>query len=605
LDSDLPPIPKGIKVGAYYYPWHADDFQRDDGYLRDLLDPRHQPTLGEYDDTRPEIIAQHLAWSRQANIRLWVCSWWGAGAREDTTISNVIMKHTDLGDHQIALLYESTGRVKSSENWDPKRVGPDVERMCDVYFDHPNYYKVDGKPVILMYLTRVLDRYMDNNYVLGDVVAIMRETARKSCNKELFIIGDQVWSSAPKQNEAYPAFDVLDAVTNYDMYGNMNHPPYAGQAVVDDYYEEQRDWKQRAGEKNVRYIPAVSPGYNDRGVRFEKDHVGLSRRLTKDSEPGTLFVAELQQARYLVDPGMDNLLLINSFNEWHEDSQVEPAVGEPTTLPLEVTNGILYEGYGELYLNILRATTCDSSCPPIDKWKSIALQKDPFDGPPPSNVLVGAYYYAWSGPLSDINEGYLRSQLDTRQGPILGDYDDSDPVVIAEHLRMSRKANIGLWIASWGGPDHDIDNTIRNVIFPHKDLGDFQISLLYAINSRVSEANGWDLEIVATDMEYICTAYFDQPNYYRSFGRPVIFVPLTRALYSKGVLESILEMMRSVASHHGYDDIFIVGDQVWSKAPVEEIYMPFFLLDAVTNVDVCGHSTTTMVLSRKSQSSQF
>jgi hypothetical protein len=148
LDSDLPPIPEGIKVGAYYYPWHADDFHRDDGYLRDLLDPRHQPTLGEYDDTRPEIIAQHLAWSRQANIRLWVCSWWGAGAREDTTISNVIMKHTDLGDHQIALLYESTGRVKSSENWDPKRVGPDVERMCDVYFDHPNYYKVDGKPVI-------------------------------------------------------------------------------------------------------------------------------------------------------------------------------------------------------------------------------------------------------------------------------------------------------------------------------------------------------------------------------------------------------------------------------------------------------------------------
>jgi hypothetical protein len=102
-----------------------------------------------------------------------------------------------------------------------------------------------------MYLTRVLDRYMDNNYVLGDVVAIMRETARKSCNKELFIIGDQVWSSAPKQNEAYPAFDVLDAVTNYDMYGNMNNPPYAGQAVVNDYYEEQRDWKQRAGEKNV------------------------------------------------------------------------------------------------------------------------------------------------------------------------------------------------------------------------------------------------------------------------------------------------------------------------------------------------------------------
>jgi hypothetical protein len=73
-------------------------------------------------------------------------------------------------------------------------------------------------------------------------------------------------------------------------------------------------------------------------MRFEKDHVGLSRRLTKDSETGTLFVAQLQQARYLVDPGVDNLLLVKSFNEWHEDSQIEPAVGEPTTFPLEFTN---------------------------------------------------------------------------------------------------------------------------------------------------------------------------------------------------------------------------------------------------------------------------
>ena len=67
------------------------------GYLRDLLEPRHQPVLGEYDDTHPEVIAQHLAWSRQANIQLWVCSWCGLWFREDTTISNAI----------ITLLYES------------------------------------------------------------------------------------------------------------------------------------------------------------------------------------------------------------------------------------------------------------------------------------------------------------------------------------------------------------------------------------------------------------------------------------------------------------------------------------------------------------------
>ena len=73
-EEQLPPIPENILVGAYYYPWHGDDFHRGGGYLRKELVPRQYPTLGEYDDTRPEILAQHLAWSRQANINLWVRS---------------------------------------------------------------------------------------------------------------------------------------------------------------------------------------------------------------------------------------------------------------------------------------------------------------------------------------------------------------------------------------------------------------------------------------------------------------------------------------------------------------------------------------------------
>ncbi len=90
---------------------------------------------------------------------------------------------------------------------------------------------------------------------------------------------------------------------------------------------------------------------------MQKNNLGLSRRLTAESEPGTLFAAQLQQARYLVDPGVGNLLLVNSFNEWHEDSQIELCIGDPTTEPKEYTNGIEYEGYGELYLDILRNMT--------------------------------------------------------------------------------------------------------------------------------------------------------------------------------------------------------------------------------------------------------
>jgi glycoprotein endo-alpha-1,2-mannosidase len=364
--DEVPAIPKDIMVGAYYYPWYSDDFHRGDGYVRDKLIPRHQPTLGEYDDTKHKVVAQHLAWSRQANINLWLTSWWGRGRREDITISEVIMKHEDLGDHQIALLYESTSRVRQDEGWTTQRVASDMNHICRTYFQNDNYYKIDGKPVLAMYLTRSLHE----NDVLGKVTQIMRDTAKEVCKTEIYIIGDQVWGNAPNPSEDYPPFDYLDALTNYDLYGNTDdststrkRSAHASQGTVDRYYKQQADWRARAIANNVNYIPAVSPGYNDRGVRRSKDNLALSRRLEKDSEPGTLFAAQLQQARYLVDSGAGNLLLVNSFNEWHEDTQIEPCDGEPTNVPYDLTNGTVYEGYGELYLDILRAgTACDSNC---------------------------------------------------------------------------------------------------------------------------------------------------------------------------------------------------------------------------------------------------
>ena len=59
-------------VGTYYYPWHGDDFHNGGGYLREKLISPQSPTLGEYDDSDPEVISQHLAWFRKSNIGLLV-----------------------------------------------------------------------------------------------------------------------------------------------------------------------------------------------------------------------------------------------------------------------------------------------------------------------------------------------------------------------------------------------------------------------------------------------------------------------------------------------------------------------------------------------------
>ena len=303
-DFPLPNAPSEITLGAYYYPWHLRHFQvTREGYLRRALEPRQEIRLGEYDDTQAQVIQQHLDWSHQANIKVWISSWWGPLSDTDNAFKNVILPHPGLANytHKVALLYETTGRIKKSEEYDPWRVDGDIDYICNDYVDHPNYFRINGRPVLVVYLTRLLE----NRGVLDIVMAKIRDKC-----PELYVIGDQVWGDPPDE-----ALDQLDAVTNYDIYGNMGKPTFAGQSGVDSYYAKATTWKDHANLHNASFVPSVSPGYNDRGIRLQNDNPALSRSLTETSSEGSLLAAQLVAAIQLLDPDADHLLLVNSFNE--------------------------------------------------------------------------------------------------------------------------------------------------------------------------------------------------------------------------------------------------------------------------------------------------
>mmetsp|Transcript_6962 Transcript_6962/g.17002 ORF Transcript_6962/g.17002 Transcript_6962/m.17002 type:complete len:907 (-) Transcript_6962:1042-3762(-) len=344
-------------VGVYYYPWHKNDFHNGGGYLRQDLTPPHTPALGEYDDSDPEVISQHLAWFRKSNIGLAVTSWWGPNRVEDSTTRDVLMEHTYLGNLKVALHYETTGRIKE-EDVDMSVPESDIQYMCENYFDHPNYYKVDGRPVLFIYISRKLEELG----TLAEALLTMRTTASK-CGHNIYLVGDAIFAKAP---EAKNSFKYFDAVTNYDVYGSMGGERNLGyigsREKVTEYYKEQNQWRAMAKNQDCAFIPAVSPGFNDRGVRPEKNRIPLSRRLNKDSDEGSLFQAALEEARTIVDSVVGNLIMVNSWNEYHEDTQIEPVFDvdkskKDTNLPNEFTYGLDYNGYGNLYLQILKDET--------------------------------------------------------------------------------------------------------------------------------------------------------------------------------------------------------------------------------------------------------
>ena len=217
----------------------------------------------------------------------------------------------------IALHYETFGRLGFNTT-EFTMAESDVEYMCYNFFGHPNYYRIDGRPVVFLYLSRVLD--VRNH--LGDVVLVM-QSAASSCNEDIFIVGDHVFGDSPDPSVIFDASLFLDAITNYDIYGAMGRPAsnYAGKETIDKYFKDQEEWKAVAKLNYCQYIPAVSPGYNDAGVRLQMNHPPLSRRLSPGAEEGSLFGYQIEQARELVD--ISNLMMVNSFNEWHEGTTTQ------------------------------------------------------------------------------------------------------------------------------------------------------------------------------------------------------------------------------------------------------------------------------------------
>ena len=228
--------------------------------MRDYLVPRQEPYLGEYDDTLPEVIIEHLKMTRQANCRVWVAAWFGKGKREDTTLINTILptlKSNDP-DQMVAIHYETYSLIRMKDtNGDifkldtqsgkpneshyfsvdgkPKDtsdgVAKDMEHFCNNYFKHSNYYKIRGRPVIFVYLTRTLDDvrpgvdeagnnfYWQANQLLAEVIQEMRDAANQYCGMNPYIVGDHIFGTYSATRDD-PAMAILDAITGYDMYGH-------------------------------------------------------------------------------------------------------------------------------------------------------------------------------------------------------------------------------------------------------------------------------------------------------------------------------------------------------------------------------------------------
>lgn len=312
----LKPVNDNMNIGAYYYPWYSANPMRhwNEGY-------NGHPSLGEYSSRSETVINKHIELAVNNGIDFFLVSWWGKYSFEDITFKDYILKASLAPQMKFAILYETGGllSLNSNNNFDLS-LSTNVTNLkndfiyLSRYFSANNYLKIDGKPVVFLYLTRIFTG--DAETALNQVRAAIR-----NLGFELYLIADQVYWQDPNTMGEKNFMRLFEAVTAYNMHTGDSQIDVNFVGKVSNKYNE---WYQVTSNLNIDFIPDVMPGFHNSDVNAPV----IVRTEGK-------FTDFCREARKYLSP--KNLVLITSWNEWHEYTQIEPEVDD-----------------GGVYLNIVR-----------------------------------------------------------------------------------------------------------------------------------------------------------------------------------------------------------------------------------------------------------
>ena len=388
---------EGYLVGAHYYIWYPSNLEQ--GFLRGVLDPPQQPELGFYDSSDISVIEQHIAWCSQYGIDFLTINWW-PGHERNRIVTECFLRAANIADIRFCIFYDTKVLAYDDETEATvftedliERFLNDMRMFADKFFDHPSYLKIRGRPVIILYLTRTFSgKYRKAMQRMRFEMAFL--------GIDPFVIADEVfWGviAEHENNDGFPCgavgpqlerISLFDAVVGYNMYDSSqkSHAGYgADSSFVKDVQRIFAEYSEAVGP-DIRFVPNIMPGYNDRGVRLVRKHYVIPGQWAEGQPEGSFLAKSFDRLAFpYLDPKL-NMILITSWNEWNEDTNIEPVkVCPPTSRDSSesgdvFTQGFQYTGYGTRYLEVVR-----------DKVVAICGQVTDSIQDPVSGIVVSAW----------------------------------------------------------------------------------------------------------------------------------------------------------------------------------------------------------------------
>lgn len=286
-------------VLAFYYTWYGRP-ERHGRWVHwngvrpeehEIATSTNYPSLGAYDSHDPNVIDLHIDQAKRHGITGWIATWWGQGTFDDRAFASVI-KRAALKDFYATVYWETAPGEGERQI---QRAVDDLLYILRKYGSEKAFLKVDGKPVIFVY-GRVMTQVPRSSW--PEIIT----RVEKQWDKGFLLIADGLTQANAR---------LFDGIHTYNICGWVRDlPPEALRKQAAENFRQAVDTAHAFGKISC---VTVIPGYDDTKIRTP----GL-KALRRNGENYQLLWEEAIRAQ-------PDWVLITSWNEWHEGSEIEPS----------------------------------------------------------------------------------------------------------------------------------------------------------------------------------------------------------------------------------------------------------------------------------------
>ena len=380
------PMKGPIEVSAFYYPGTEQMAEWDQV---EQTFPHIKPLLGWYDEGNPEVIDWQIKWAVEHGISSFCVDWyWNNGvqrldhwvkgyykARYRKYLKWYIMwaNHNEPGAHSTA------DQIRVTQFW------------LDNYLKTREYYTIDGKPVVVVWLLANLDRDFIAEAAKNGETLAPGEGAKRALAisdrmaKEAGLPGIHFIDMYHSWKYEQPRIDVAKAagyrgqmLYGFDRAAFSVAPELAKPGDTRNKFSYEhvvaavpKWWETMCKDTSFPFWPIIPTGWNDIPRSFELSYVIYGRT-------PELFKKACAACREFCERTGFKRVIVAPINEWQEGSYIEPNAE-----------------YGFAMYDALRDVFCDR---PAEGWPANVTPQEiglgPYDYPPMEHLAKTSWNFS-------------------------------------------------------------------------------------------------------------------------------------------------------------------------------------------------------------------